>query len=289
MYSLKSLYSESKVFHFNSDQEISFVDTIKGKSTIVLIHGMGSSLECWLKIVAELRKKYRCIILDLPGYGSSKNSSKNFSIDYCIDIINSLLQHLQINSCTLLGHSMGGQIAIKLIGKCSVLINKLLLVSPAGLEQFDSKDMEWISKNITTKSMYAFSKKDVVKMVSKNFHNQNLNIEILLNQRLKIMDDDETNYKYCETIVQSYYAMLQEKTLPLIKKIQIPTYIIFGEDDFYIPHRILHKEMKLSDVLKSAAAIFKNYHIETISHCGHFPQWEKPNEVLEFVYRSIKE
>ena len=52
-----------------SGYTIAYTDEGRGEKTIIFIHGLGSYLQAWIKNVEDLKKDYRCISIDLPGYG----------------------------------------------------------------------------------------------------------------------------------------------------------------------------------------------------------------------------
>lgn len=275
-----TLYSESKIFKLGNNQDIRYVDTQDGTSILVFIHGMGSNLDNWCKLIEPLSKDYRCILIDLPGYGWSTPFPESFTLRSCVKVIHQLLFHLEIYECTIVAHSMGGQIGILFAQDTKIRINELVLIAPAGLEQFNEDDLKWIVENITVEFLKLMDKGAVTQMVRKNFYNKDINIERILRPRLAVMDDPIFYHTYCTTIVESYQAMLKEKTIIGKTKISIPVSIFFGLEDYFIPHRILHKNMSLAKVVEMADLLFTDYQHTFLIDCGHFPQWEKPEKIL---------
>lgn len=92
-----------KIIHFN-DQG--------GGQVICLIHGYLETSEIWDGFAGKLAEKYRVIVPDLPGHGKSDLYSEVQSMDQAAEIIKALLDYLAIDKIFLVGHSMGGYIAL---------------------------------------------------------------------------------------------------------------------------------------------------------------------------------
>ncbi|MDO8897890.1 MAG: alpha/beta fold hydrolase [Bacteroidales bacterium] len=60
-----------KKVQIDENTEIAYIDEGSGKETIIFIHGLGSYLPAWKKNIEGLSSDFRCIAIDLPGYGKS--------------------------------------------------------------------------------------------------------------------------------------------------------------------------------------------------------------------------
>ncbi|WP_138494755.1 alpha/beta fold hydrolase [Paenibacillus pinistramenti] len=90
---------------------IAYEDRGEGE-VIVLLHGFCGSSMYWDSIIPELSKHYRCLAPDLRGHGSSDAPLGAYTIEQMAEDIKELLNVLGIESCTLLGHSMGGYVTL---------------------------------------------------------------------------------------------------------------------------------------------------------------------------------
>ena len=99
---------------------------------LVLIHGLGCSLKYWGPVFeAPELSHYRIVALDLPGFGlSEKPDTFDYDLKSQADITCALLRVLQVSRYTLIGHSMGGAIAILLARQCSECIERLIVIEP---------------------------------------------------------------------------------------------------------------------------------------------------------------
>lgn len=91
--------------------KIHFTSTGKG-SAIVLLHGFLENISMWNKTVEQLSKKYRVICIDLLGHGESENHGYVHSMEEQAEMVKTVLDYLKLRKYVLVGHSMGGYIAL---------------------------------------------------------------------------------------------------------------------------------------------------------------------------------
>ena len=84
----------------------------EGEGTdLVLVHGVGASLEAWDEVVSRLGEGFRTIRLDLRGHGASGKPPGPYHIDDFVGDVMAVMDHFRIGSCHLAGHSLGALIA----------------------------------------------------------------------------------------------------------------------------------------------------------------------------------
>ena len=89
-------------------------DTKSGDKTILLLHGYLETLYIWEEFTSLLAPHFRVISIDIPGHGLSHTPAQN-SMEFCAGIADALLETLKIKKAAILGHSMGGYVAIEAI------------------------------------------------------------------------------------------------------------------------------------------------------------------------------
>lgn len=91
------------------------------KTTLIFIHGNSMSKELFQKqLTDDLFGKFRMIALDLIGFGESaqsENPSQEYNVPFYAEIINDLIKELNLQNVILIGHSLGGHVAIEFAGK----------------------------------------------------------------------------------------------------------------------------------------------------------------------------
>ena len=93
------------------NSKISYSDIGKG-TAIVLLHGFLENQTMWQDIVPELSKKYRIITIDLLGHGNTECLGYIHSMEDNADMVHEVLSELRIRKAILVGHSMGGYVAL---------------------------------------------------------------------------------------------------------------------------------------------------------------------------------
>ena len=107
-------YKGAKI-HF-SDLPLKESGGQKGRC-IVLLHGFLESMEIWEEYATLLSKRYRIVCIDLPGHGKSENIGYVHTMDLMADCVKEVLHSLQITKCIMIGHSMGGYVALSFAEK----------------------------------------------------------------------------------------------------------------------------------------------------------------------------
>ena len=120
---------EVKTIKVKGNISVAYTDEGKG-TNLGFIHGLASYLPAWKKNTAVLKDSYRCIALDLPGYGKSDKGNYEVSMEFYADVVAEFCSQLKLSQVVLVGHSMGGQVAISAALKYPELVARLVLIAP---------------------------------------------------------------------------------------------------------------------------------------------------------------
>jgi pimeloyl-ACP methyl ester carboxylesterase len=97
----------------------------------VLVHGLGGSWRWWEPVVQPLAERMRIYLVDLPGFGSARG--RPFVLGDAHRYIRALLEELGLERVHLIGHSLGGVVCARVAALWPNLVDRLILVAPAGL------------------------------------------------------------------------------------------------------------------------------------------------------------
>jgi pimeloyl-ACP methyl ester carboxylesterase len=100
---------------------------------VVLIHGYGDTADGWRRVVPGLLPHHRVIALDVPPFGRSGDPDAERLLDFYRGFFPELFERLEVESATVIGHSLGGAIALHVALERPDLVDRLGLVAPAGL------------------------------------------------------------------------------------------------------------------------------------------------------------
>ncbi|MFA7229118.1 MAG: alpha/beta hydrolase [Melioribacteraceae bacterium] len=272
------------------DENISIAYTDEGnrESEFVLlcIHGLSSYIPAWSKLIPLLKDQFRCIAIDLPGYGKSSGGVHPGTMEYYADTIAKFIRKISLKNVVLTGHSMGGHISIVTALLYPGLINRLILLAPAGFETFSEEETEWIKRNNSPELYSMVSDRQIRLNYQLNFFEMPDDVEAMINDRIKMKK--WKNYKdNCKVVSNSLNGLLDYPVFDKLYLITQPSLILFGKNDRLIPHPILHKNSTPEEVASLASARIPNSFLSLIDQCGHFLQFEKPasaaGEIISFM------
>jgi pimeloyl-ACP methyl ester carboxylesterase len=107
---------------------------------LVLIHGLAESSRVWYRNVPALAERYHVYLVDLPGFGSMRHLRRYFDLHECSSWLDGWMQAVGLTSAHMVGHSMGGYVAMALAALRPEKIQRLVLVDSIGAP-FASPDL----------------------------------------------------------------------------------------------------------------------------------------------------
>jgi pimeloyl-ACP methyl ester carboxylesterase len=271
-----------------ANEKIAFTDEGSGEKTLVFIHGLSSNLKSWYKNVSVLKTDYRCIALDLPGYGKSTKNSTTYSLKDYAGFLNSFIEIKTLTNVVLLGHSMGGQVAVITVLDAPENFKNLVLVASAGIETFSEKEAMVMKASYTTAIVEESTPEQIRNNFEMNFYQFPEDAEFMVRERIAMRDTDDMNI-YSEVVVNNIHAMLDEPIIDRLSSIEIPVLMIYGKNDLLIPNKYFHPSQDIRSLVKDAKERISTLKVRLIDEAGHFVNFEKPDEVNEEIKQFLKQ
>ncbi len=113
-------------------RSVSYLEAGEGP-VLLLIHGIAGSCENWREVIEPLAHRHTVIAPDLPGHGASEAGAGDYSIGALASGLRDLLLALGHERATVVGHSLGGGVAMQLAYQHPEMVERLVLVSSGGL------------------------------------------------------------------------------------------------------------------------------------------------------------
>lgn len=266
----------TKTIDLSDSVSIAYIDEGEGSETLLFIHGLGSYLPAWRKNIKELRKHYRCIALDLPGYGKSSRGAYPYDMSFFADQVHQFLRKLSLKKPVVVGHSMGGQIALTLALQHPDQVDRLVLVAPAGFETFTDQERTWFQQVYTPAVVRATPPAQIERNFALNFYEGVFpeDAHFMFEDRLRMRADTALYDDYCQMIPQCVQGMLQEPVFDQLSDIKLPTLILYGRGDLLIPNTLLHTDLTTEEVAQAGHQQLPDSQLQLLDACGHFVQWE---------------
>jgi pimeloyl-ACP methyl ester carboxylesterase len=237
--------------------------------TVVLLHGLGASIERWAGLW-PLLKDYNLVIPDLIGFGYSDKPLVEYTLDFFMKFLEEFFAKLKIFNPIVIGSSFSGQLVLEYSLRHKDFFEKIILVSPAGT----------IERPTYVLSHYIFSG------IYPTVENVQTAFQMMANNPDYQVDDNTIkdfinrmklpNSKYA--LISTLLAMRRDRTLQeRLVEIEIPTLVIWGSEDTTIPVENIEYFKQMPDV---------KTHI--MEGCGHTPYVESPNQFYEIIKKFIE-
>lgn len=218
-------------------------DIGRGYPAIIFLHGFFMDSRMFEKQLPDLQLKYRVICMDIRGFGRSKSNNKSFSLYDLVNDVIKLADHLKIKQFIICGMSMGGYIALRACIRVPKRIIGLILIGT----QIGQDNKETVSKYVYIRDNW--NKIDIRKKTIDQL------LPIIVGENLtdtSFWRNVWMSHSY-EGIYNSMNAMLKRDDIKeKVKRINIPTLILHGEDDCGIP---VNAAVELAETLKYSRLI----------------------------------
>ncbi len=259
-----------------SGQQIAYREAGEGEQSLVMIHGLGSYLPVWNKLFPLLTPQFHCIAIDLPAYGQSGEAVDTVSMDFFAAQIEAFIQAKGLENVSLIGHSMGGQIAMRLALRAKLPLQKLILLAPAGIEIFSQAEGDLMKQIVTPASILALPDSQIEQNFAINFFGNRLPADaaFMYEDRLRMKADSAAYDRFSRLFPQSVRAMLDGPVFQELGELDLPVLVVFGEEDALIPNRYLHPDLTTQQIGEKATEALPQGRLMMIPECGHFVPWD---------------
>ena len=248
-------------------------DSQRGDKCVVLLHGYLESMLVWDEFVALLKESVRVVTIDLPGHGVSMVTSEVHTMEYLAECVALAMEALGIERYSVVGHSMGGYVALAMVEKYASRLESIVLLSSTtsadSQEKCDRRRREIELIKAGKKNMLArlvphagFAPENVKRL--KDY------IEDI--GELILMTEDEG-------VIAILGGMIERKSRgELLRQSGVPHMFIFGRHDYYIPVETA-EEMIAAD--PTARVVW-------LEHSGHMGFYEEPELCAQAILEMVK-
>lgn len=232
---------------------------------IVILHGWGSSSVSFQSVKnILLNKGFTVYVLDLPGFGRVGKPDKPWSVDDYVDFVYEYVSSRYLDKFYLLGHSFGGQVAIKFAVAWPEKLSGLILYSAAGIrpEQTIKTEIFYVLAKIGNFIFSLLILRSIKNFMRKGFY-------YLVGTR---------DYYRAEGVMkQTMEKVINEDLRLLFPNIQVPTLIIWGDKDDVTP---------ISDAEMMKEGI-RGAELKIMPGAGHSWHKEQTEKFVEFILPFI--
>lgn len=270
--------SELKFLELHGDR-VAFRDQGEGE-VLLLIHGMAGSSETWRSVIPPLAKKFRVIAPDLLGHAESAKLRTDYSLGAFAVWLRDFLDELGVSRATVIGHSLGGGVAMQFVYQHPDYAQRLILISSGGL----GPDVGWVLRLLSAPGaelvLPVIAPTPVLSVGNKlRSWLRGAGIQSPRGAELwnaySSLSDGETRQSFLKTLrsVVDYRGQAVSALNRLQLREELPVMAIWGERDGIIP----------VDHAYAAHEARTDARLEVLPDVGHFAQVEAPMRVVELI------
>lgn len=224
---------------------------------ILLIHGWGDNHRTFKNLQTKLSKKFTTISLDLPGFGNTQAPEKVWDLSDYAKFVNDFTKKIDCKTFAIIGHSNGGALAIHGLASGVLQADKLVLLSSSGIR--DKQKARKVSLKVVAKTG------KVLTFWLPQAHKQKL--------RKKLYGVAGSDMLVAPHLQETFKKTVSQDVQADAKKLNIPTLLIYGEQDKATPP--LYGEIFHNLITDSS--------FEQIGGAEHFVHHDKPDIVVQMI------
>lgn len=234
---------------------------------LVFLHGFNESIRIWDKIIDNISKTYRCVLIDLPGFGESPLPA-SLSIKHIAEAVKRVADELQIEKPLIIGHSMGGYTALEYLKLFPQSLSGIGFVHSTAYPDGDEKKANRIKtlEFLENNPVEAFFKIFIQGLVAPHNYKKEVieEIEKIVNKTRK------------QSVIEGIKAMLhRDDNFEVYKNSELPMLILAGKYDQLIPLEKMTKQTSET----------QNVMIEILNNSGHLGMIEEPEKTEQTILK----
>lgn len=253
---------------------------------VVFVHGLSGSWPNWLEQLPVFARDHRVVALDLPGFGHSPMPLQDITISGYARALDGLMETLGLDAATLVGNSMGGFVSAELAIAYPQRVERLVLVSAAGISTYQRPEVmravPWLTRAervIAAYTAWLASKSDTV-VRRRGLRNATLGLVVRHPGRLPgPLAAEQLRGAGKPGFMQALGALLDYPLRERLPEIACPTLIVWGAEDRVISRRD-------ADVFEQ---LIPNSRKVMFEDTGHMAMLERPAAFNELLERFMRE
>jgi pimeloyl-ACP methyl ester carboxylesterase len=242
---------------------------------LVFLHGLGGSQATWMTLLADLVDRYRVAALDLPGHGQSDKpdpAAADYSVAGLTTTVIQGIEALGLEPVVLVGHSLGGAIAMRIALERPAIVRGLVLVDSAGVG-------DEINPELLDRVEAEPSKDEARRLLELFFENKRWVLERGVEEMYRARSSPGADAAMRAAAAASFSREGQRIGLAgRMGDISLPTLVVWGERDRVIP----------ATQAETAASAIPGAWLEIIEGVGHVPQVEASAELARLLDRFLR-
>ena len=253
-----------------------YIDSGGDGPTIVLVHGLANSLEIWTKVFERLAVRFRTIAFDLPGFGASSRPNAAYDGPFFGEQIAAFIDLLGIKTAHFVGYSLGASAILHFSKYNSDRIDRIVLAAPGGFGRRVHPLMLLPALPLIGRYLGRPTPWNNRMTLNLAIHSQTNVTPELIDVTNKYALVPHSDISYHRTLVSGVGllgARGLDETAELARSLSRPVLVMWGKCDRVFP----------PSNAKRAKRLLPQSNLLMLDDCGHYPQWEQPDEFVNAV------
>jgi pimeloyl-ACP methyl ester carboxylesterase len=261
---------------------VNVVDTGGDGPPILFVHGLSGAWQNWLLTIPGFMREHRCIAPDLPGFGSSPMPAEEISIRGYARIVDRMCDALDVDGPVVVGNSMGAFISAELAISFPTRVERLVLVDAAGIST-DSYARAPLMTGARVWGAIVARAAGRQEAVIRRPRLRRMALQGVVRYPEKMSAPlvwELVQGANTEGFLPAFDALLGYSIRDRLPRIEVPTLIVWGENDILVPVGDAHRYQEL---------IGENARTETFDDTGHMPMIERPTRFNRLLADFLEE
>ncbi len=243
---------------------------------LVLVHGLGTTRAIWHRVVPNLARERRVVLVDVPGFGESDSLGDGFEFERIAIAIDDVVAERVEGPYDLLGTSLGGALALTLATERPASVRRLVLAAPAGFHPHHPRIAAAAGH---VGAAIVSVRREIGRHLVRRAAARRALLWRVVHDGARMSPSDAhlmlTASRSARRVREATRTAAGADLIPLVRSIRAPFGLLWGEHDHVVP--IANS--------RGITAARPGVPFETVRDAGHVPHLERPSEWLAAVHR----
>jgi pimeloyl-ACP methyl ester carboxylesterase len=257
-------------------RRVNVLDTGGSGPPLLFLHGWSSNWQIFLLNIPAFMGTHRCLAIDLPGFGASEMPAEPISMQGYAKTVDAMCDALGVDCVSVAGNSMGGFIGAELALSFDTRVDRLVLVSAAGLSTEELAPGPSLALARLVTAGVPYTRRFEASVVRRpRLRRAAMQWVIRYPEKLSVPLAQELVLSFGRPgFVPALKALLEYSYRDRLARIEIPVLIVWGRNDLLVP---------VADAYLYQRLIGDNARVEIFDDTGHAPMVERPSRFNELL------
>ncbi|MCS7142047.1 MAG: alpha/beta fold hydrolase [Candidatus Nitrosocaldus sp.] len=249
-----------------NNHRMRYIDEGSG-SHVILVHGLGGSASSWANNIPYLARDHHVLAVDMLGFGRSDKPRIDYTIDLFVDMLKGFMDALAVDKASMIGSSLGGQIVAEYALRHPGMVDRLVLVAPAG---FTPRAFKGTSTLLNYTRIFDARSREGLRSLLERVHGKIS--EEYIEWMYEYIRMENARHAFLSALRNSARAERLGRRFRRALESGMKVMVVWGKDDRIIPVKYAEQFIDMP-----------NCRLLLLENCGHRPHVEASSVFNEYV------